>query len=233
MLSFNGLYEDRDADQFYDSAGATLWRQWLQVAPTMIFGDSTGDWWKKVDEGRYLTYQTSLLLRAFQGDKAGAPLKFDYFNGRDRNTVLAETIRATVAQLRPRYPGKAMADWKLPIFWKYYDPAAKSAQRPALPDDEDPPRLSAQLKLGPVVVPHNGGENWVGLMEIDAKNPAIYSVVDAGGQSQFIDPQGRGNPHLVDQSQMHDTNELKKIVMTPDEVRATAVSTQVLDYLPR
>jgi len=31
---------------------------------------------------------------------------------------------------------------------------------------------------------------------------------------------------------MHETNELKKIVMNPDEVRATAVSTTILEYSP-
>jgi hypothetical protein len=56
-------------------------------------------------------------------------------------------------------------------------------------------------------------------------------VVDAGGQNLFIDPQGRGNPHLTDQTMMHESNELKKIEMKPDDVRATAVSTQIIDYV--
>jgi acyl-homoserine lactone acylase PvdQ len=232
MLSFNGYYEDRDADQRYDNAGLTLFRQWLMVAPAMIFGDSIGDWWSQVDEDRYLRYQTSLLLRALQGDKAGAPLAFDWFHGRDRTRLMADTIKATVEQLRGQFPGKAMSDWKRPIFWKYYDPAAQRPDRPVLPDDPDPPRLSAVLKLGPVMAPHNGGEGWVGLMEIDSAHPAIYSVVDAGGQNLFIDPQGRGNPHLTDQTMMHESNELKKIEMKPEDVRAGAVSTQVLDYVP-
>jgi hypothetical protein len=233
MLSYNGLYEDLDQDGLYDNPGLTLFRAWLKVAPAMVFGGDIGDWWSKVDEGRYLRYQTSLLLRAFQGDKAGAPLHFDYFHGRDRNAVLVETIKATVQQLKPQYPGKTMAQWRMPIFWKYYDPAAKTPDRPALPGDgEGAPRLSAVLKLGPVMAPHNGGEGWVGLMELNPDHPVLYSVVDAGGQSQFIDPQGVGNPHLTDQTMMHETNELKKTVMDPDDVRKTAVLTQTLDYSP-
>ncbi len=232
MLSFNGYYEDRDADQRYDNAGLTLFRQWLTVAPAMIFGDSIGNWWQRVDEDRYLRYQTSLLLRALQGDKAGAPLSFDWFHKRDRTLLLADTIKATVERLRKEFPGKAMADWKRPVFWKYYDPAAQRPDRPVLPDDPDPPRLSAVLKLGPVMAPHNGGEGWVGLMEIDQEHPAIYSVVDAGGQSLFIDPQGKGNPHLTDQTLMHESNELKKIEMKPEDVRGGAVSTQIIDFVP-
>ncbi|MFZ4381077.1 MAG: penicillin acylase family protein [Sandarakinorhabdus sp.] len=232
MLSFNGLYQDSDADQLYDNAGLTLFRHWLAAAPAMVFGNSMGDWWEKVDEGRYLKYQTSLLLRAFQGKAASSALRHNYFKGRDRNVVLAETIKATVEQLRGQFPGKDMADWKTPIFWKYYDPAAKRPDRPGLPDSPEPARLSSVLKLGPTMAPHNGGEGWVGLMEIIPGHPAIYSVIDAGGQSLFIDPQGRGNPHLTDQTMMHEANELKKIVMRPDAVMATAVSRQTLDYVP-
>ena len=232
MLAFDGFYTDRDADQFYDSAGQTLFRHWLTVAPAMLFGDTMGDWWARVDEGRYLRYQTSLLLRAFQGPAAGAPLQVDYLNGRPPETVMAATIRRTIDDLRAQYPGKPMAEWKMPIFWKYYDPAAKRPDRPVLPDDEDPPRLSAILKLGPVMAPHNGGEGWVGLMEIGRDQKALYSVVDAGGQRLFIDPQGRGNPHLTDQTMMHENNELKKIVMTPEAVRAAAVTSEIVEYLP-
>ena len=232
MLSFNGRYEDRDADQRYDNAGLTLFREWLSVAPAMLFGDNIGDWWQRIDADRYLRYQTSLLLRGFQGETAGAPLAFDWFHGRDRNRLVADTIKAAVNQLRDQFPGRDMADWKQSIFWKYYDPAAQRPDRPVLPDDPDPPRLSAMLKLGPVMAPHNGGEGWVGLMEIDKDHPVIYSVVDAGGQNQFIDPQGNGNPHLTDQTMMHETNELKKIVMKPEDVQATAVSTRIIDYRP-
>jgi hypothetical protein len=31
---------------------------------------------------------------------------------------------------------------------------------------------------------------------------------------------------------MHETNELKKIVMKPEDVQATAVSTRIIDYRP-
>lgn len=230
MLSFTGLYEDKNADDFYDNPGLTLFRTWLKVAPEHIFGDDIEAWWNEIDKERYLRYPTSLLLRALQGDKAGAPLTFDYFNGRDRAAVTIETIERTIAQLKEQHPGKAMAEWRLPVFWKYYDPEAKMADRPPLPGTDDSPRLSAQLKIGPVMARHNGGEGWVGLMEISPKHRTLYSVVDAGGQSQFIDPAGVGNPHLTDQTMMHESNELKKIALDPQEVRANAVSTQQLIY---
>src|SRR3546814_1815288 len=67
------------------------------------------------------------------------------------------------------------------------------------------------------MAPHNGGESWVGLMEIGADRRALYSVVDAGGQNLFIGPDGKGNPDLTDQTMMHETNELKKIDLSRSE----------------
>ena len=230
MLGFNGLYQDRDGDHKYDDPGLTLYRAWLQVAPRVVFGDDMGDWWKTIDEGRYLTYQSSLLLRAFQGDNAGLPLGIDYFNGRDRTEVLIESIKAMLAEIKPRFPGKDMAEWKQPIFWKYFDASLETPERPQMAEDAPENRLSAILRLGPTMAPHNGGESWVGLMEIGADRRALYSVVDAGGQNLFVGPDGKGNPHLTDQTMMHETNELKKIELSPDRIRETARSTTTLEY---
>jgi acyl-homoserine lactone acylase PvdQ len=233
MLGFNGLYQDRDGDHKYDDPGLTLYRAWLQVAPRVVFGDDMDDWWKKIDEGRYLTYQSSLLLRAFQGDAAGAPLAVDYFNGRDRTAVMIDTIKATLAEVKPRFPGKDMAEWKQPIFWKYFDASLETPERPQMAEDAPEKRLSAVLRLGPTMAPHNGGESWVGLMEIGADRRALYSVVDAGGQNLFIGPDGKGNPHLTDQTMMHETNELKKIELSPERIRETARSTTTIEYRPQ
>src|SRR3546814_8499870 len=140
---------DRDGDHRYDDPGLTLYRTWLQVAPGIVFGDDMGDWWKAIDEGRYLTYQSSLLLRAFQGDAAGAPLGADYFNGRDRTAVMIDTIKVTLAEIKPRFPGKDMAEWKQPVFWKYFDASLETPERPQMAEDAPAKRLSAVLRLGP------------------------------------------------------------------------------------
>jgi acyl-homoserine lactone acylase PvdQ len=234
MLAFNGLYEDLDKDGYYDSPGLPIFREWLSVAPQMIFGPTMDDWWSKVDEDRYLRYQTSLLLRALQGSEAGLPLKFDYFQGRDRNAVVIQSIRTTVDHLKARYPGKTMSDWRLPIFWKYFDTSKKTPDKPEMPDpDARRSRLSAILGLEPYAVPHNGGDEWTGLMELDPNTQSkIYSVTDTGGQDHFIDARGNGNPHLTDQTRMHADNEFKVIEMSPEKVKATAKSVETINYMP-
>jgi hypothetical protein len=231
LLSFNGLYEDLDRDGRYDNAGLTLFRTWLQVAPKVIFGPGIGEWWWKIDETRYHKYQTSLLLRALQGSSAGLPLQFDYFKGRDRDAVIVETLRQTIDTLQPQFPGKEMEDWRLPVFWKYFDPARESPDYPALPGDgPTTARTWAVLGLGPARIVHNGGEEWVGLMELDPARPVLYSVVEAGGQSMFIDPSGKGSPHLTDQVAMHAENEFKRIDLSADVFERTATATTKLTF---
>jgi len=75
----------------------------------------------------------------------------------------------------------------------------------------------------------NGGNEWVAFMELAKDRREMLSVVDAGGQNLFIDPQGRGNPHLADQIQRHADLDLKVIPLDPDGVRAATEATQTLD----
>ena len=203
----------------------TLFRAWLKIAPKVIFDPDIGDWWSKIDDDRYLKYQTSLLLRALQGKEAGLPLRFDYFNGRDHSAVIVQTIRETIDSLKPQFAGQDMADWRIPIFWKYFDPARQTPDQPALPGTLPKlARTAASLGLGPYVVKHNGGESWTGLMELTPTHPVLYSIVEAGGQNLFIDPHGRGNPNLTDQTLMHAEDEFKRIDMSIPDVKRAAVS---------
>ncbi len=231
MTSWNGLYQDRDGDDLYENAGLTLFRAWLEIAPDAIFSDDISHWWKAIDEERYLKYQTSFLLRALQGPTAGLPVKFDYFNGRPRDAVVADTIRRTIEETRKRFAGKPMHDWRTPIFWKYFtDQPADPARLPLPDDDERSATTWAKLGLGPKMVRLNGGEEWTGLMELGSSSPVLYSITEAGGQNQFIDPTGRGTPHLTDQVMMHVEGNFKSIEMEPAAVARNRASSVQLTY---
>jgi acyl-homoserine lactone acylase PvdQ len=233
MIAFNGYYQDLDKDGFYDSPGLPLFREWLKVAPTLIFGPSIDNWWSKVDEKGYLRYQTSLLLRALQGSRAGLPLKYDFWHGRDHDAVIRDAIRISIDHLKTRFTGN-MRDWRLPIYWKYLDPRKKTPDKPEMPDDDaSGPRMSAVLGLAPVAVHHTGGDEWTGLMELSPNEPpALYSVIEAGGQDLFIDTSGHGNKHLTDQTNLHAESGFKTIEMSLPLIKASAESVQTLAYQP-
>ena len=233
MTEWNGLYEDRDGDGRYDKAGLTLFRAWLETAPKVLFGPSMGPWWKDVDAKRYQKYRTALLYRALQGPSAGLPVEFDYFARHSREAVVAETIRAAIAAVRPQFGAAPMAEWKRPIFWKYFTEEAEDPARPALPDDDERGKaLWGELGLGPKMIPLNGGEGWVGMMELTPGASAIYTITEVGGQNQFIDSGKRGTVHLTDQVQMHAQNRFKRIDLAPEAVAAARESSVTLTYAP-
>jgi penicillin amidase len=68
------------------------------------------------------------------------------------------------------------------------------------------------------------------LMELDPARPVLYSVVEAGGQSMFIDPSGKGSPHLTDQVAMHAENEFKRIDLSADVFERSATATTKLTF---
>jgi hypothetical protein len=58
----------------------------------------------------------------------------------------------------------------------------------------------------------------------------LYSVTEAGGQDQFIDPAGHGTPHLTDQVMMHVEGRFKPIAMDPLVVAHERMSSVTLRY---
>jgi hypothetical protein len=145
--------------------------------------------------------------------------------------VIVDTIRRTIAAARKRFPGKPMTAWRTPIFWKYFTEQPDDPAHPPLPDDDERSATTwAKLGLGPKMVPLNGGEEWTGLMELGSSSPVLYSVTEAGGQDQFIDPAGHGTPHLTDQVMMHVDGRFKPIEMEPVAVARDRASSITLNY---
>src|SRR3546814_3038070 len=71
---------------------------------------------------------------------------------------MIDTIKVTLAEVKPRFPGKDMAEWKQPVFWKYFDASLETPERPQMAEDAPEKRLSAVLRLGPTMAPHNRSE---------------------------------------------------------------------------
>jgi hypothetical protein len=82
------------------------------------------------------------------------------------------------------------------------------------------------------MIPLNGGEGWVGMMELTPGASAIYTITEVGGQNQFIDSGKRGTVHLTDQVQMHAQNRFKRIDLAPEAVAAARESSVTLTYAP-
>jgi penicillin amidase len=235
MAGWNAIFEDLDGDGYYDNVGLTIARRWLKVAREMILADDIGDWETKIVS----SYRTAVLHRAIQGKDAGLPMKFDWFDGKDRNVVLRQTVARVVDELTKEFGTEDMAAWRTPIFWKYYD-ADEMGGHPDKPpygsltvvgDQFSPWTGSTAAKLGliPAAVPANGSEQWNGLMELTRNAKIMYDSSPVGGQNQFINVAGKATPHIGDQLMLHVNFQFKKVPMTLEEIQAESESVVTLD----
>jgi acyl-homoserine lactone acylase PvdQ len=205
IRAWDGEYRDGDRDGRYDSAGLIIYQEWLRRAKAAAFeGILSGP-----DAAATDNYRTDLLLRLVEGSGAGVPLRHDYL-GRPVDAFLAETLDSTLTRLAGVFPGQPMTEWKQPVYWRYYDgnQVGRDSTRPIFVPEQITKmrrffRTSARLGLTPAAVPDNGAEYWMVLMDVSRGTRSFESCTEGGGQSQFIDRAGHGNPHLGDQYELH------------------------------
>lgn len=217
IADWDGLYRDADADGTYDSVGLTIFRKWVPVAERVLFEDDLGPWYA-FDWCDYIKYSTDLLLRALEGQAAGQPMTFDYFNGVPKNTILLESLSETLAELAAEYGTEEMSRWKHPIFWREFDLY-------------NMPGLSTLL--GYVKnVPNNGMEDYFHLVELGHPDVRMVSAIPTGGQSWFISMLGTPSPHLTDQLWRHANFDFKTMHFDLPDILANLESTTELTYPP-
>jgi len=210
MADWSGIFEDTDGDGYYDHAGQLLFRTWLPIALETVFNDDIEDWWRKLDAAIYIPYQTSLLLRAMEGDAAGLPMQWDYLNGESRADVVQRSIAATLDALGETYQDANLENWREPLFWRYMQiEDARGGDRNVIQ-----PRRATRYSGGatllrylPEAIPDNGAPMWLAIMEISPDKPYYMSAIPSGGQSWFINTSWKASPHINDQYELH--NELK------------------------
>jgi acyl-homoserine lactone acylase PvdQ len=234
MATWNATLEDLDGDGYYDSPATPLMISWLKIAREEILGDDLGKWATRAAGG----YQTAVLHRAIQGPDAGVPTKHDWFNGKDRNSVLRRTVAQAVDELSREFGSRDPAKWRMPIYWRYYA-AEQLGKHPDKPSRRGGAHrdafvvasgtTAASLGITPYAIPDNGSEQWNGLMEISAGGGVVMDVSPMGGQNQFINLKGKATKHVGDQLMRHAKFDLKKVPMTLDEVKAQADSAVTLD----
>jgi len=234
MAGWNAILEDRDGDGYYDNPGQTLMLRWLDVAREMIIGSVIGEW----EPRSILSYRVAVLYRAVQGDDAELPMKYDWFGESDRDALLRATVRRTVSELEGEFGTQEMTDWRMPIYWRYYDTEAfgRDASRPSRRASAHGDQFSgwrgttaARLGIMPDAIPDNGSEQWNGIMELTSREKLVYDVSPSGGQNQFISLAGHATPNISDQLMRHADFDLKKVPMTLDEVLAQAISTVTIE----
>jgi hypothetical protein len=131
-----------------------------------------------------------------------------------------------------------MSQWRMPIYWRYYDAEAlgRHPDRPSRREyaHADPfsgwtGTTAARLSITPFAIPDNGSEQWNGMMELTPSSKLVYDASPAGGQNQFIDLSGKATPNIADQLLLHARFEPKKVPMSLEELKAEAISVVTLE----
>lgn len=227
MLDWDGQYVDADGDETYDHPGLAIYRQWVKTASEMILQDDLDEWWHKFDDGVYIKYRTSVLLRAIQGDDAGQPMRYDFFNGQDKQAVLRQTLAATAEKLAEQFDSQDVASWKQPIFWRCFGSVPKELKGRGYRN-----RIAGLgVQLGHITdkVHHNGMPGWTCIMELDENKRSIQSLIPTGGQCWFVNTKRKAGPHINDQTLRHRDFDYKTVSKDKARINELAESTTVLE----
>ena len=227
MVEWDGLFTDGNGDGYYDHPGAIIFRTWLPVAMETVFNDDIGDWWQRLDDDLYIPYQTSLLLRALEGEGAGLPMRFDYFNGESRAKVVSQSLVTTVTKLSRRFGNSNPDTWLEPVYRRYmtFEDARKGDEHVFQP------RRGTGYSGGGVTLRYlpksfvdNGAPEWLAIMEISPEESYYLSAIPSGGQSWFINTGWKASPHINDQYRLHEKLEFKTVHLDCDTIIAESES---------
>lgn len=225
MMAWDGLLTDADDDKLYDAPGAPLFLEWRKIALETIFTDDIGRWWSDLDEEGYIPYQTSLLIRALEGEDASLPVEHDYFNGEERWKIVEKSILTTLEKLEAEFGTADMSEWLRPVYWLYLDGNnERSEEEPGFAPRRATPYSGAAtyFRYLPRSVVDNGMPGWNMITEMSPdESPSYMSVIPSGGQSWFISTSWKANPHINDQYKLHRDFEFKTVSLDKEVITSS------------
>lgn len=117
MLAWDGRHFDTDNDGLSDSAGQTIFHEWIEPAARSIFAPYTlghGGFTRgghRTDPSPVI----NMFLRALQGPSAPLPQSRDYLAGATRVQTILDTLDVRLDALEARF-GSDMSAWRIPSF---------------------------------------------------------------------------------------------------------------------
>jgi len=196
----------------YDDPGLTIFDAWYSRINTAVFADDLPPNVMAVGE-----WKVSTLIHVFDGSDSKLPLSYDYLNGQDRNTVIAQVLKEAMAYLTSKY-GPDMSTWLTPVRKVTFDrmgalpaPAMHYMNRGTYNHIAEMPRL-----------------RWI--------NPHAVDVIPPG-QSGFVKleiiggiPTPVPSPHAYDQLLLYETWQYKPMLHNIFDILEVAESITILQF---
>lgn len=142
-------------------------------------------------------------------------LSYDFFNGSNPSSVLAQTFVDTISALVAEH-GAQMSDWSIapaPMIWKPYN-------------FRGVPQASKDAEVSLPAYMNRGSEN--NFFVAREGSFTAHDVIPPG-QSGFVAPNGDASPNSADQMDLYSKYQLKSIPFTLEQIRKTAVTTQIIN----
>jgi penicillin amidase len=227
LADWNMLNEDPAERGVYDSPATTLMMTWLPILykqvladdlPPEVFAAYAGNGYAGDPQVASIRPGNGMKLvyNALLGAKAGVPQTYDFFNGKDKNTVLRATLAQAMAELHKRH-GSDVSKWRTPVV-KHQFLTSNFIGAPQAGTDE--------LLTLPSYM-NRGSQN--DKVVLGAKGVTLCTAAPPG-QSGFVAPDGRKSAHYADQMALFKDFGCKSEALTPAEVDRQAESTQQLSY---
>lgn len=159
---------------------------------------------------------SKLIWNALQGPASGVPQRIDFFHGRDPQAVVRAALADAVAELSAKQ-GPDMARWTTSVVRHRF--ASINAIGVPWAGADEQPEVSPYLNRGTLSyrVVLRPGE--VGMCSVAAP-----------GQSGFVDPAGKRDPHNGDQLALFQNFGCKPERLTPAQLDTDLESTRTLRY---
>lgn len=216
------LHLDEDGRHYRGSAPAVM-QAWMKAAvpvflkgrlPESVYASYEKGLYPGVDDPRSAqpAAAAKLIWNAIQGPRSGVPQTIDFLQGRPAREWVLDALEQAARSLQGEQGAQA-AKWRAPAVPMLF--AARNAIGVPWGDP------AHQRRVWPYL--NTGSESFQ--VVLDPQGVRMCSVA-APGQSGFVDPQGKADPHHSDQLEL-----FSRFGCKPDAVGAQAIEKAAVDTL--
>jgi len=216
---YNDFEEPRwpNPNPTYDDPGLTIFDAWYERIFDEVFNDDIPPYPPIGPIHReFAQVWPSTIIHVFDGPDSKLPLKYDYLNKEDRDTVIVRVLKEAIDYLNATH-GPDITTWLTPVKTITFD------QQGALPA----PTMHAM---------NRGTYNHIVEMITRGRRgrccgryPHAVNVIPPG-QSGFMNYLGQYSPHAYDQLLLYETWTYKPVRFRFGEIRRLAESWEILFY---
>ncbi|MES2290384.1 MAG: penicillin acylase family protein [Pseudomonadota bacterium] len=225
ITDWNGQERDTTYSGHYDSPGVAAYYQWMQGALTRFYerdmpkqylgGCGSEEASMNCPWGQPLGAQVLYFALAQNRGSTLVP-PYDFLHGKSPDAFIRETLAEADKALTSRY-GADPSKWLLPTkpkTWRTLSPM-------------DVPWSSPDEKI---VIRPNQKRGTMNAMYVFRNGKVQMCDAVPPGQSGFIAPDGKADPHYRDQQQIYTSFTCKNRPVTAEEVNANTASERVLSF---